>query len=236
MSRRVRARGFTIIEVTLAIVIGIILIAGATLIYNQAKLAAGNSRAQAKVSSMQTIIEQYISQLDGIPPSVEAVRAFWEKGRAEDFNKSPWGGTCTPCAAVTGTQISIPTMGNVPSAGTYETKGVLDGNSLSPDNGDLTNAIISNPSPGNNEPPKPSLRGPTDASYTGAASGIMIYYRFADARPYGIWDESRRDLIWGKSYAVAITNTGGERWYFVQMNRAGGAGSNPLNVGGSIGN
>jgi len=234
--RRVFARGFTIIEVTLAIVIGIILIAGATLIYNQAKQAAGNSRAQAKAASMQMIIEQFSTRSDGVPPDVEAVRAFWKAARSEDFNKSPWGGSCIPCLAGSNSQSSVQNMGNVSAAGTYETQGVLDGNSLSPDGADLTNAIVSNPSPGANAPPKPSLRGPTDPSYTGSASGIMIYYRFGDARPYGMWDETRRDLVWGKSYAVAITNTQGERWFFVHMNRAGGGGSNPTNLGGTIGN
>jgi len=233
--RKSARRGFTIVEVTLAIVIGIILIAGATLIYNQAKQAAGNSRAQAKTSSMQSIVEQFLARSDGVPPDVLAVRAMWEKARSEDFNKSPWGGQCIPCAAGV-TQNSVQVMGNVPSAGAYEVKGVLDGNTLTPDQTDINNAIISNPSPGNNEPPKPSLRGPTDPSYTGSAAGVMIYYRFMDARPYGMWDESRRDLIWGKGYAVAITNTGGERWYFIQMNRAGGTGASILNVGGQIGN
>ena len=60
--RKGRARGFTLIEVTLAIVIGIIMIAGATLIYNQAKTSAGNSRAQAKVVALQQLVEEYAAQ------------------------------------------------------------------------------------------------------------------------------------------------------------------------------
>ena len=51
-----RIPGFTLIEVTLAIVIGVILIAGGTLLYNQAKNSAGNSRAQAKVASLQALV------------------------------------------------------------------------------------------------------------------------------------------------------------------------------------
>jgi type II secretory pathway pseudopilin PulG len=235
---RKSARGFTIVEVTLAIVIGIILIAGATLIYNQAKQAAGNSRALAKTSSMQSIVEQFLARSDGVPPDAHAIRAMWRKARSDDYDKSPWGGKCIPCSPAD-PQTSAQVMGNVPAPGTFETEGVLDGNTLTPDQTDLVNALISEPSSGGNEPPKKPLRGPTDGSYlggTGGASGVMIYYRFLDARAYGIWDESRRDLVWGRAYACAITNSDGYRWYFIQMNRAGGSGDNPLGITGQLGN
>jgi len=88
-----RTRGFTLIEVTLAIVIGIIMIAGATLIYNQAKTSAGNSRAQAKVVSLQQLVEEYAAQSQGLyPNSLTIVQALWSRKRPDDWNKSPWGG------------------------------------------------------------------------------------------------------------------------------------------------
>lgn len=86
-------KGFTLIEVTLAIVIGIIMIAGATLIYNQAKNAAGNSKANEKVMALQSLVEQYAAQNQGIYPSdLVDVNILWARQRPDDFNKSPWGG------------------------------------------------------------------------------------------------------------------------------------------------
>lgn len=93
MIRSKQKRGFTLIEVTLAIVIGIIMIAGATLIYNQAKTSAGNSRAQAKVVALQQLVEEYAAQNQGIyPDRLNDVNALWTRKRPDDWNKSPWGG------------------------------------------------------------------------------------------------------------------------------------------------
>jgi prepilin-type N-terminal cleavage/methylation domain-containing protein len=93
MFRHRQKKGFTLIEVTLAIVIGIIMIAGATLIYNQAKTSAGNSRAQAKVVALQQLIEEFAAQNQGIyPASISDVNALWKRKRPDDWNKSPWGG------------------------------------------------------------------------------------------------------------------------------------------------
>lgn len=90
--RRVRAYGFTLIEVTLAIVIGVVMIAGAVLIYNQAKSSAGNSRAQAKVASLQQLVEEFSANNAGSYPSIEAVRSLFKRKRSDDYLKSPWGG------------------------------------------------------------------------------------------------------------------------------------------------
>ncbi|MBM3268355.1 MAG: prepilin-type N-terminal cleavage/methylation domain-containing protein [Candidatus Sericytochromatia bacterium] len=92
MIRKTRA-GFTLIEVTLAIVIGVIIIAGAVLVYNQAKASAGNSRAQSKVSALQQLIEESASANAGQYPSrLDDINVWWKKKRPDDWNKSPWGG------------------------------------------------------------------------------------------------------------------------------------------------
>jgi len=85
-------RGFTLIEVTLAIVIGVIMIAGATLLYNQSKISSGNSRAQAKVLALQQLVEEYAANNQGTYPTVESVRALFKRKRPDDYLKSPWGG------------------------------------------------------------------------------------------------------------------------------------------------
>ena len=108
MFRHRQKKGFTLIEVTLAIVIGIIMIAGATLIYNQAKTSAGNSRAQAKVVALQQLVEEFAAQNQGIYPAVLSdVNALWKRKRPDDWNKSPWGGLTGTAYAPTD-----PTAGN----------------------------------------------------------------------------------------------------------------------------
>lgn len=107
MIRTRKRGGFTLIEVTLAIVIGIIMIAGATLIYQQAKRSAGNSKANEKVLAFQALIEQYAAQNSGVyPTAVSDVNALWQRQRPDDWNKSPWGGVLgsyfSPMDAVTG--------------------------------------------------------------------------------------------------------------------------------------
>lgn len=96
MLRRLRkGRGFTLIEVTLSIVIGIILIAGATLLYNQAKTGAGNTRAKAKVYSLQGAVEETAANAGGAYPSVATIQNLWPQKRPDDYLASPWGGSLT---------------------------------------------------------------------------------------------------------------------------------------------
>lgn len=90
--KRLSGRGFTLIEVTLAIVIGVIMIAGATLLYNQSKISSGNSRAQAKVLALQQLVEEYAANNAGTYPTIESVRALFKRKRPDDYLKSPWGG------------------------------------------------------------------------------------------------------------------------------------------------
>jgi len=88
-----KKKGFTLIEVTLAIVIGIVMIAGATLIYNQAKNSAGNSRASSKVVAFQQVIEEFAAQNQGVyPTNMRDINDLWVRKRPDDWNKSPWGG------------------------------------------------------------------------------------------------------------------------------------------------
>jgi type II secretory pathway pseudopilin PulG len=213
---RKNARGFTLVEVTLAIVIGIIMIAGATLIYNQAKVSAGNSRAQAKVASLQSLIEQYMARADGLPPDVIALRALWQRARPDDFDKSPWGGVCSPCSP-TALQSGVPA------------RGILDGSALTPDGQEMnTTAVL-----GGNGQSTGGPRGPNDgqASFTGAPTGVMIFYRWPSAGNFGVWDEGKRSAVWGKTYSVSTTNQRGERWFFVRTNSSGTSEQNSAATG-----
>lgn len=84
-------RGFTIIEVALAIVIGIMVVAGATLLYRQASLSAGNVRAQEKTQALGSIVEEFAVRQNRYPTH-DQLRALWINHRP-DAMLSPWGGS-----------------------------------------------------------------------------------------------------------------------------------------------
>lgn len=95
-----RRRGFTLIEVTLSIVIGIILIAGATLLFNQAKIGAGNTRAKARVASLEALIEESAANAGGAYPTLASVQTEWVSKHPDDYDVSPWGGPIAAAASV----------------------------------------------------------------------------------------------------------------------------------------
>lgn len=84
--------GFTLIEVTLAIVIGVVVIAGATVLYNQAKASAANSAAQSKVNAAASTIEEFAARNFGKYPNATQFTAAWKRNRPDDAGTSPWGG------------------------------------------------------------------------------------------------------------------------------------------------
>ena len=82
--------GFTLIEVTLAIVIGVIVVGGATIFYRQAMIAAGNVKAQNKTSALAVVVEEHFVRQSRYPTH-EQLRKQWARYR-EDALVSPWGG------------------------------------------------------------------------------------------------------------------------------------------------
>lgn len=206
-----KSRGFTLIEVALAIVIGVVLITGAVLIYNQAKNAAGNSRAQAKVASLQALVEDFLAQSNGDTPEVATLRALWRRKRPDDYNKSPWGGQLSP----------------LEQNGTA-TEGVIDGNDAQVDGSRLASHILSASSGGKGG----TIREP-------GWTGVLLYYRFyPDASDYFIWDETRQQVVRVKYYAVATSNALGERWFYVMSGKSSGTSSSDgaFDVKGQISN
>jgi len=84
--------GFTLIEVTLAIVIGVVVIAGATVLYNQAKNSAANSAAQGKVNAASAVVEEFAAKNFGKYPTTTQFPTLWTRARPDDYLSSPWGG------------------------------------------------------------------------------------------------------------------------------------------------
>jgi prepilin-type N-terminal cleavage/methylation domain-containing protein len=84
--------GFTLIEVTLAIVIGVVVIAGATVLYNQAKASAALTAAQSKVNAAAASVEEFSARNFGRYPTDAQFETVWKRNRPDDYNSSPWGG------------------------------------------------------------------------------------------------------------------------------------------------
>ena len=89
--------GFTLVEVALAVAVGLIIIGGAVLGYNAVKDNASNSNARRRVLSAVTMIEEFSAANSGqYPASVALGGAFstmWQAKRPDDKALSPWGGT-----------------------------------------------------------------------------------------------------------------------------------------------
>lgn len=97
-------KGFTLIEVSLAIVIGVIVLAGAITLYNQSKVAAGNSKAQSKSLALAGLVEEISAARNGAYPSLVDLNTVWNQ-RRDDARANPWGG------AISGNAIAAPAAG-----------------------------------------------------------------------------------------------------------------------------
>lgn len=92
IKHRLTQRGFTLIEVSLAIVIGVIVLAGAIALYNQTKLAAGNAKMKEKLLAVSTAFEEYSVRNNGYPTLPNVARTVFKNARPDDYLLSPWGG------------------------------------------------------------------------------------------------------------------------------------------------
>ncbi|MDB5097583.1 MAG: hypothetical protein JWM80_2004 [Cyanobacteria bacterium RYN_339] len=94
--RRARSAGFTLVEVALAIAVGLIVIAGSVIMYNATKDMAASSTARERVNKANTLIVEYGAANSGnYPASIAAGGQFttmWKLKNPEEYNSSPWGG------------------------------------------------------------------------------------------------------------------------------------------------
>lgn len=92
MRHNTRQAGFTLIEVSLAIVIGITLLAGAIVLYQQTSMSAKNSAAKEKLMALSIVVEE-VDLRNYALPSIGQLREAWKSRRPSDYNTSPWGGS-----------------------------------------------------------------------------------------------------------------------------------------------
>lgn len=113
-----KQKGFTLIEVALAIALGIIIVIAAILGYNSVRTAQAEREARNRLGALKGIIEQYSAANNGAVPALTQLRTLWSDRRKEDFMYSPWGGVAGGAVADAGITAGVSqqvTPGNVTS-------------------------------------------------------------------------------------------------------------------------
>lgn len=125
-------KGFTLIEVALAIVIGVVLLAGSTALYNQTKIAAGTSKAMEKVNSLASLVDELQARMLVFPP-IAQVQSEW-RARREDYLANPWGGPLmnTTTGLLGGDVATDTQFGDPPSGASGWSNATLPGGILVP--------------------------------------------------------------------------------------------------------
>lgn|GEM_PF-1795993 len=86
------ASAFTLVETILVTVVGVVLLASATYVYQVAKSSAGTSKAKQKVVALQAVVEELATVNARAYPDILALSVTWLQKRF-DAGASPWGGT-----------------------------------------------------------------------------------------------------------------------------------------------
>lgn len=94
MRQALRTEGFTLIEVALAIVLGVIMVAGSAALYQQARISYQNAAARQKTQALAIVVEE-LEARSSVLPGLDQLRLTWQNRRADDYDRSPWGGTLT---------------------------------------------------------------------------------------------------------------------------------------------
>lgn len=89
-------KGFTLVEVALAVAVGLIVIGGAIVGFNSVRENAQNSAARQKVDAAVAIVESVAASNNQMYPASNAttptiISTTWQKQRT-DWNANPWGG------------------------------------------------------------------------------------------------------------------------------------------------
>lgn len=187
-------KGFTLVEVALAVAVGLIIIGGAVLGYNAVKDNASNSNARNRVLSAVTMIEEYSAANGGQYPTSAAAgtgpfTTMWMAKRPDDRALSPWGG------ASGGT-----TVGGV-NSGVTEVAAA--------DFGFATSALATAGASG--------MLGFTDGPAVATNASMLYVSSSAAATPWGkVNATSTSSDTTVKNYAVGIADKTGDPWWDVK--------------------
>ncbi|MEB3236124.1 MAG: hypothetical protein VKO64_00670 [Candidatus Sericytochromatia bacterium] len=92
MRRVTAAPAFTLVETILVTVVGVVLLASATYVYQVAKSSAGTAKAKQKVVALQAVVEELATVNARAYPDILALSVTWLQKRF-DAGASPWGGS-----------------------------------------------------------------------------------------------------------------------------------------------
>ena len=86
-------RGFTLIEVALVVVLGLVIMAGVVIAYNGNKAQAAGADARKRIQMGQTVLEEFAAANHRYPTSGSGQFAtMWATGHPQEAQVSPWGG------------------------------------------------------------------------------------------------------------------------------------------------
>lgn len=83
--------GYSLMEVGLALSIGILLMGAAVYGYRSLREQSGDANMRQKVQDLQAVVEELYSARFAYP-TPNTLRDVWEKRRPDDYRSSPWGG------------------------------------------------------------------------------------------------------------------------------------------------
>ena len=83
--------GYSLMEVGLALSIGILLAGSSVYGYKALRDQSGNATMRQKVQDLQALVEELYAP-NSTFPTPESLRAVWKMRRPYDYKSSPWGG------------------------------------------------------------------------------------------------------------------------------------------------
>lgn len=91
MDRR-KERGFSLLEVGLALSVGILLMGASIYGYRALRDQSGDAAMRQKVQDLQILVEELYAPRSAYPDG-NTLSSAWKIRRAKDYGMSPWGGT-----------------------------------------------------------------------------------------------------------------------------------------------
>jgi prepilin-type N-terminal cleavage/methylation domain-containing protein len=197
-------KGFTLVEVALAVAVGLIVIGGAIVGFNAVRENASNSSARQKVDAAVGIVENLAASRNQIYPTsgVTAAGAAGDslfattwKAQRPDWNANPWGGLNTDSDAAAGngvTEFAAASFGHASQA--------------------TADAVV--------DPATPSVVAPAAGATDGA--GNLIYQTALATGPWGRVADSETGvgalatLKTVKGYYIALYDKGGNPFWYTK--------------------
>ena len=193
--------GFTLAEAMLVLVIGAIMLGGATLLYTELRNSAASALAREKIATLQGLIEKYQAADSGTYPSGQELADELAQARSSDWANSPWGGMAQCISSGAGTAGTTCETPDGQSSG-YALRWVaVDGSTQNKVQGGPQGQV-------------PQIAGD---------GGVLDYFSFAPDMlangnyPYlAVYDHNLGMYDFTSSYAVAIEDPSGNEFYFVR--------------------